>query len=269
MSSSQLEKHENLKHSLPITVGEERCHLIHENTRTKSKSSVWICRADTVVIIAITVSALIALIALNWLLLSWSVITCDLSVTRLQEFSGVSLSGTMLSQLVTWKVSPKVFIGSREAPSDHKWLRYCFTDRKAKMFALNMQPDEILKSIGVPSELKKIDLYFDFFFSSSTRNVALLCRKTWFFFSFFWGGEGEGAHMCKYNSCTKHDWLQGMVQIPQPMSPLFFCWDMLWERETAQRISRVHPGVTSETEYLTLFRSVSHWTCPLSSSEYS
>lgn len=35
-----------------------------------------------VVIIAISVSALIALIALNWLLLCRSVITCDLSVTR-------------------------------------------------------------------------------------------------------------------------------------------------------------------------------------------
>lgn len=238
---------------------------------------MWIFRADTVVIIAISVSALIALITLNWLLLSWSIITCDLSVTRLREFSGVSLSGTMLSQRVTWKVSPKVFIGSREAPSDHKWLCYCFTDRKAKMFALNMQPDEILKSFGVPSELEKSRsvFWFFFFFPSSTRNAILLSRKMRFFFPLFLflfflvGGCKGGAHMCKYNSCTKHDWLQGMVQIPQPMSPLFFCWDMLWERETAQRISRVHPGVTSETEYLTMFRSVSHWTCPLSSSEYS
>lgn len=189
-------KHEDLKHSLPTTVEEEWCHLIHENIRATSKSSVWICRADTVVIIAITVSALIALIALNWLLLSWSVITCDLSVTRLQEFSGVSLSGTMLSQLVTWKVSPKVFIGSREAPSDHKWLRYCFTDRKAKMFALNMQPDEILKSIGVPSELKKIDLYFEFFvfFLQVLEMLFYFAGKRDFFF-FFLGGGGRG---CSY-----------------------------------------------------------------------
>lgn len=69
--------------------GQERCHLMHENTHAKSKSSVWICRADKVVIIAISVSALIVLITLNWLLLSWSIITCDLSVTRLWEFSGV------------------------------------------------------------------------------------------------------------------------------------------------------------------------------------
>lgn len=72
--------------------GQERCHLMHENTHAKSKSSVWICRADKVVIIAISVSALIVLITLNWLLLSWSIITCDLSVTRLWEFSGVSVA---------------------------------------------------------------------------------------------------------------------------------------------------------------------------------
>lgn len=41
------------------------------------------------------------------------------------------------------------------APSDHKWLRYCFTERKAKICALNMQPDEILTCTGGASELKK------------------------------------------------------------------------------------------------------------------
>lgn len=188
-----------------------------------------------VVIIAITVSALIALIALNWLLLSWSVITCDLSVTRLQEFSGVSLSGTMLSQLVTWKVSPKVFIGSREAPSDHKWLRYCFTDRKAKMFALNMQPDEILKSIGVPSELKKkIDRYFEFFciFSSSTRNVILLCRKTRYFFSFFLGWGGRKRVLICVNITAVPNMIDYKVwyKYPSPC-PLYSSAEICYERE--------------------------------------
>lgn len=154
MSSSGLEKHEGW--SIICLKQEERSHLMHKNTHTKSESSVWICRADTVLIIAITVSALIALITLNWLLLSWSIITCDLSVTRLREFSGVSVvCWEQCSLFVVWKVSPKFFIGSREAPSDHKWLHYCFTDRKAKICALNMQPDKILKSAGVPSELKR------------------------------------------------------------------------------------------------------------------
>lgn len=118
----------------------------------------------------------------------------------------------MLSQLVIWKVSPKVFIGSREAPSDHKWLCYCFTDRKAKICALNMQADEILKSTGMAFVLE-----FLFYFA-----------EIFFFFLV-----GVGGCMCKYvasNSCT-NDWLQGMVQIPQPTSPLLFCWDMPRERE--------------------------------------
>lgn len=144
---------------------------------------MWICRGDKVVITAISVSALIALITVNWLLLRWSIITCDLSVTRLQKFPRVSLSGTTLSQLVIWKVCPKVCIGSRMAPSDHKWLCYCFTDSKAKICALNMQPDEILKSTILK---KKIDRYCDF-----------SC-----FFS------GRGGYICEYvasNNCTKHD----------------------------------------------------------------
>lgn len=155
MSSSGLKKHEGW--SIICLKQEERSHLMHKNTRTKSEGSVWICRADTVVIIAITVSALIALITLNWLLLSWSIITCDLSVTRLREFSGVSVvcwEQCSLSLLFE-KSLQSFFISSREAPSDHKWLHYCFTDRKANICALNMQPDEILKSAGVPSELKR------------------------------------------------------------------------------------------------------------------
>lgn len=60
----------------------------------------------------------------------------------------------MFSQACCSKSLSKDFYGRRVAPSDHKWLRYCFTDRKAKICPLNMQPDEILKRTGVASELK-------------------------------------------------------------------------------------------------------------------